>query len=93
MNERILVFLKHDCPTCELILPLLADIQKNTSALKIIVQDNPNLFNDMDVQEDSNLEISFQHEIETVPTVVKIENKSETSRLIGWDKQEWKKFV
>ncbi len=92
MNERILVFLKHDCPTCELILPLLADIQKNTSALKIIVQDNPNLFNDLDVQEDSNLEISFQHEIETVPTVVKIENKSETSRLIGWDKQEWKKM-
>ncbi len=92
MNNKTLVFLKYDCPTCKLIHPLLTDIQKKNTSLEIIVQDNPNLFPNLNVKKDHDLKISFHHEIEIVPTVIKLERNSETERLIGWNKQEWKKF-
>ena len=36
MNNKTLVFLKYDCPTCKLIHPLLTDIQKKNTSLEII---------------------------------------------------------
>ncbi len=92
MDNKTLVFLKYDCPTCELVRPLLADIQQNDPSLRVIVQDDSALFSDLDVQKDNDLKMSYHHRIETVPTVIKLEKNSETARLIGWDKQEWKKF-
>ena len=73
MDNKTLVFLKYDCPTCELVRPLLADIQKNDPSLKVIVQDDPALFSELDVQKDYDLKMSYHHEIETVPTVIKLE--------------------
>ncbi len=92
MDNRVLVFLKYDCPTCELIRPLLADIQKKVTSLEIIVQDDRKLFPNLNVQEDNDLEISFNHEIEIVPTAIKLERNTETVRLVGWDKKEWKEL-
>ncbi len=92
MDNRVLVFLKYDCPTCELIRPLLADIQKKVPSLEIIVQDDHKLFPSLNVQEDNDLEISFNHEIEIVPTAIKLEKNTETVRLVGWDKKEWKEL-
>ena len=92
MDNRVLVFLKYDCPTCELIRPLLADIQKKVPSLEIIVQDDRKLFPSLNVQEDNDLEISFNHEIEIVPTAIKLERNTETVRLVGWDKKEWKEL-
>ncbi|OUU74175.1 MAG: hypothetical protein CBC29_08545 [Methylococcaceae bacterium TMED69] len=92
MDNRVLVFLKYDCPTCELIRPLLADIQKKVPSLEIIVQDDRKLFPSLNVQEDNDLEISFNHEIEIVPTAIKLEKNTETVRLVGWDKKEWKEL-
>ena len=89
MENRIIVFLKYDCPTCELVRPLLADIQKNISSLEIIVQDDPKLFPGLVVQEDKDLKISFKHKIEIVPTILKMEKGLETKRIIGWNKREW----
>ena len=71
MENKIIVFLKYDCPTCELVRPLLADIQKNISSFEIIVQDDPKLFPGLVVQEDKDLKISFKHKIEIVPTILK----------------------
>ena len=87
MDNRVLVFLKYDCPTCELVRPLLADIQKKVTSLEIIVQDDHKLFPSLNVQEDNDLEISFNHEIEIVPTAIKHEKNNETVRLVGWDKK------
>ncbi len=92
MDNRVLVFLKYDCPTCELIRPLLADIQKKVPSLEIIVQDDRKLFPSLNVQEDNDLEISFNHEIEIVPTAIKLEKNTETVRLVGWDKKGWKEL-
>ena len=66
---------------------LLADIQKNISSFEIFVQDDPALFPDLVVHEDKDLELSFKHKIEIVPTILKMEKNSETERIIGWNKE------
>ena len=57
MDNKTLVFLKYDCPTCELVRPLLADIQQNDPSLRVIVQDDSALFSDLDVQKDNDLKL------------------------------------
>ncbi len=90
MTEAILIFLKHDCPTCVLVGPLLSEIQHSNSNLRIITQNEASFFPELDVEEDLDLKMSYEFNVETVPTVIKTENNQEKQRWVGWNKREWK---
>ncbi|MEM7346211.1 MAG: thioredoxin family protein [Chloroflexota bacterium] len=89
---------KEDCPTCRLIVPVLAQVAVQTS-LTVYSQDQlPFLepvftVNDTKAIHDSSLETSFRLNIETVPTLIKLEDSSETGRIIGWQREEWEQFT
>ncbi len=91
-----IAFVKEDCPTCQLIVPALTQLATAQSPLIIYSQDTLEFLEPVAAAQriyDSTLETSFRHAIETVPTLLKIENGQETSRIIGWSKPEWQAFT
>ena len=83
LNGLYLV-LKRECPTCALIEPVVRTMAADESIGKLIhiyVQDDPDyLFDLMQKRDDTNLNYSFQLGIETVPTLIHLQNGREVGR-------------
>ena len=72
LPEGLVVIVKEDCPTCELIVPVLEQLASGNQ-LTVFSQDDPNFPQEIeDRQFDSDLAISWHHNIETVPTLLAI---------------------
>ena len=85
--DGLIAVVKRDCPTCELIAPVLADLQQR-GALAVYTQDDP-AFPETVAQpiDDRDLLISHRLEIEVVPTLIRRSGGSETGRTYGWDRE------
>lgn len=101
-SKTLLCFVKEDCPTCNLITPLLetAHKQSNTSVLLVgqTEDGNKTLVKNHDltvpVLDDSTLIVSFAHELETVPHTFLIDESGDTLKeVIGFDKKEWQDLI
>ncbi|MFT5442108.1 MAG: hypothetical protein ACI8W3_001150 [Myxococcota bacterium] len=88
LPDGIVAFVKRDCPTCELVAPVLREVAKGSS-LTVYSQDDPTFPSGVDVTDDTSLERSWRHDIEAVPTLVRVENGVEVERAVGWHRGEW----
>ena len=87
------IVLKQDCPSCRLIAPILPDLEAN-SELLTYSQDDPAFPSTVShVVDDRELKASYRLEIETVPTLIAFENGVETERLVGWHRDDWRRFT
>ncbi len=84
---------KKDCPTCVLVEPVLQAIEKDGLALTVYVQDEPGFPDVTKVVDDTALECSYNLEIETVPTLIRVEDGAEQTRTIGWVRDEWQQLT
>ena len=83
------MIVKEDCPTCELIVPVLEQLASGNE-LTVFSQDDPNFPEEIeDRQFDGDLAISWHHNIETVPTLLVVENGKEVTRTVGWSRSQW----
>ncbi len=81
--------MKRDCPTCELVAPVLADLAKR-APLTVYSQDDPAFPPGVDAVDDTGLEMSWHHEIEAVPTLIRVDERGEEeARVLGWHRAEW----
>lgn len=85
-QEGFVVFAKRECETCVVVKPHLSAIPGVT----VYVQDDPAFFEGTATRDDSALEASFRHDIETVPTLIRFEGGKEVARAEGWVKEEWR---
>ena len=91
-SDGYVAFVKEDCPTCLLIEPVLSRLAELGQLNAVFSQDNKD-FPALDITiDDSDLRLSFQHGIETVPSLLKFQNGVEVGRLVGWLKSEWEDF-
>ena len=76
----VLAVVKADCPTCQLVGPVLAELD----AIELVSED-----------EDAGLERSYHLGVETVPTLIRFDDDAgrEVERIVGWDKAQWQKFL
>jgi hypothetical protein len=81
-------FVKRDCPTCELVGPVLAELAKHVE-LHVYTQDDPSFPDGVDAIDDSELEVSWHHGIEAVPTLLRVADGRERERALGWHRGEW----
>ena len=88
------VFAKRDCPTCQLVVPVLQALSADGAALKVYSQDDPT-FPDAfpGVVDDRELAESFRHGVEIVPTLIRFENGVEAARTEGWDANDWRRIT
>ena len=89
MSTSYIVVAKRDCPTCELVQPVLREIAASGAGLTVYTQDDPAFPDGIDAIDDRSLEHSWRLDIETVPTLIRLEGGAESDRTIGWDRGEW----
>jgi hypothetical protein len=93
LPDGLVAVVKRDCPTCELLAPVLGDLHER-AGLTVITQDDPSFPADADwVRHDDGLAISWHHDIDTVPTLLRVIEGSEDRRTVGWSRSEWEQFT
>ena len=93
LADGFVVFVKRDCPTCELIVPVLEQLCESKILQTIFTQDDASFPELPITSDDTSLEVSFSHRIETVPTLLKIQDGIEVDRTVGWSQDTWKAFL
>ena len=93
LADGFVVFVKRDCPTCELIVPVLEQLYESKILQTIFTQDDASFPELPITSDDTSLEVSFSHRIETVPTLLKIQDGIEVDRTVGWSQDTWKAFL
>ena len=92
LPDGLVAVVKRDCPTCELVAPVLRDLHDRAD-LTVITQDDPDFPADADwVRHDGDLALSWHHGIETVPTLLRVVEGVEGQRTVGWSRGEWERL-
>jgi hypothetical protein len=73
--------------------PLFANIAASGTPLTVYTQDDPTFPASVSAIHDKDLSVSWHYDIETVPTLLRIENGKEVERTFGWSKDAWQKFT
>lgn len=94
LPDGLVAFVKRECPTCQLVAPVLAQIAKASgAALTVYTQDDRDFPADVARADDTSLAASWHHQIETVPTLLRVANGVEQARIVGWVREEWEAFT
>ena len=94
-ENQFTVVIKKDCPTCEMIETVLAElIATYPGKVTIYVQDDPSFPESIENKiDDTSLEFSYRNNIEIVPTLICSSESKESARTYGWDKAEWRRLT
>ena len=91
LRDGIIAVVKHNCPTCTLVAPVLAELAAAGVPVTAYTQDDPAfppLSPGLDVVDDTALDVSLALDLTTVPTVIKVEGGAEVDRLEGWSREQ-----
>ena len=89
LPDGLVAVVKRDCPTCAMLGPVYRELAA-AAELTVCSQDDPSFPEGLaGVIDDRGLERSYRLNIETVPTLVRIEAGRETARAVGWQREEW----
>ena len=97
-GARFVAVVKRDCPTCALIEPALAELSL-VADLTVYSQDDPDFPAGVTrIVDDRDLVFSWHHDIETVPTLLRLDGDagddwSAAARIVGWLRDEWRTFT
>src|ERR1700686_2395977 len=95
-TKELLVFFETDCPTCQLALPYLNALKRDSIQVIGLSQDDEASTREFvgqmkiayPVEVDSGLSISCAYDPQSVPTFYLLDEKGEvTKMLVGFDKQ------
>jgi thiol-disulfide isomerase/thioredoxin len=88
LPDGLVVVVKRECETCQMVVPVLAQLAKEPG-LTVITQDDPTFPAELDPTFDEDLALSWHHDIETVPTLLKVIDGREVDRTVGWHRSQW----
>jgi hypothetical protein len=88
LPDGLVVIVKEECETCRMIAPLLADFDA-----VVYTQDDPAFPPSADPIHDADLAISWHHDIETVPTLIRVVDGNEVERTVGWLRSDWRRIT
>jgi len=103
-GPALLCFVKEDCPTCGLTMPLIeAACRAADGAVDVIAIGQDRAGNEALVKryqltvpmlDDSALKVSFEYAIEIVPTIILADaNGAELRRFVGFGKWDWQELL
>jgi hypothetical protein len=95
LPDGVLAVVKRECPTCVVVAPVLAELAARLGeSLTVYSQDDPAFPEGvLGVVDDHSLDVSWQLQVETVPTLVRVEAGAEVERIVGWDRRQWETFT
>ena len=77
LPDGLVVIVKSDCPTCTLVKPVLDQLE-----VHVISED-----------EEAGLETSYLLDVDTVPTLLRVEDGTEVERTVGWSRDDWERLT
>ncbi|MGY1915272.1 thioredoxin family protein [Blastococcus sp. SYSU DS0973] len=84
LPDGLVAVVKRDCPTCVLVEPVLRQL-----GAAVWCQDDAAWF----PGDDTELELSYRLGIETVPTLLRVQDGVETARVVGWSREQWEQLT
>ena len=91
--DGIIAVVKQDCPTCQLLVPVFAQLAEEPG-LTVYTQDDPGFPAETDwVVDDSDLSVSWHLSLDAVPTLLRVEGGFEVARTTGWDRDAWQNLA
>jgi hypothetical protein len=93
LPDGLVAIVKRDCPTCRLVAPVLAELGVADDPLTVYSQDDPTFPDGVKIVDDTDLEVSFALDIETVPTLLRVEGGAIVARTEGWLRSDWEAFT
>ncbi|MGQ0750319.1 MAG: thioredoxin family protein [Betaproteobacteria bacterium] len=92
--DGLVAYVKRACPTCTLIEPQMRQIARKIPDFSVVSQDDPKFPADVErIVDDRELEHSWHSEIEATPTLVRFSGGRETERVVGWDREGWRRLT
>ena len=93
LPDGLVAVVKRDCATCLTVLPVLAELARGPERLTVYVQDDLSPFAELAPHDDTDLAVSWHHDIETVPTLLRIRDGEERDRTVGWSRAAWEELT
>ena len=94
VTDGLVAFVKRACPTCTLIEPQLKEVAGAVPAFQAVTQDDPAFPSGVPhVVDDRELDHSWLNNIEATPTLLRFENGREVERVVGWDREGWRRLT
>ena len=95
LPDGLVAIVKRDCPTCTLVAPVLAQLRSTyPGTVTIFSQDDPEFPEATGgAIDDRDLEMSFSLDLDTVPTLIRVEDGAEVARTVGWSRDHWTEFT
>ena len=89
-SDGLILVAKRECPTCEMVEPVMRQLAAGALPFTVYSQDDPGFPGGLTgVVDDRELEHSYRLDIETVPTLLCVRGGREVGRAIGWHRGEW----
>jgi hypothetical protein len=88
LPDGLVVVVKEECETCRMVAPLLAQI-----GATVYTQDDPSFPAGVEAIHDEDLSLSWHHDIETVPTLIRVADGAEVERTVGWLRSDWQRIT
>lgn len=92
LADGLLVVVKSDCETCQMVAPVLGVMSTN-SGVVIASQDDPFFPPGLGVVDDTDLDLSWELQTETTPTLYRIDGGRVTETAPGWNREEWRRLT
>jgi thiol-disulfide isomerase/thioredoxin len=93
LPDGFVAVVKADCPTCRLVAPVLGRLA-DEAAVTVYSQDDPSFPAEVEgVVDDTDLEVSYHLDLDTVPTLLRVEEGREVERLVGWSAEQWRSLT
>ena len=92
LADGLVVVVKEECETCRMVAPLLADLAGKVD-VTVYTQDDPEFPTGVAALHDDDLAVSWHHDIETVPTLLRVVDGVEVERTVGWSRAEWQRIT
>ncbi|MBU3689810.1 MAG: thiol reductase thioredoxin [Acidimicrobiales bacterium mtb01] len=93
LPDGFVIVVKHECETCRLVVSVISQLKAGAVPVTVYTQDDPSFPVGVGAIHDADLSMSWHHDIETVPTVIKVENGREVARTVGWVRDEWHSLI
>lgn len=92
LPDGVVAVVKQDCATCRTVQPVLSQLDELLD-LSVYTQDDLDFPAGLPSLDDTGLAVSWHYGIETVPTLLRIENGVETDRVVGWHRERWESLT
>ncbi len=93
-SDGLVAFVKRDCPACTLIEGAMGELARVVPGFRAVSQDDPQFPRGVaHVVDDRELDHSWLNKIETTPTLIQFANGREVERVVGWDRDSWRRLT